>query len=165
MGTISPIQLRAISEKGLLLLTITIPEMEVLCWIFNLPSYIRRWNFTLSVFLFIYPVSHFLSDLYYIYNTYLTLQHILWPFLLKMIIPRRYTGAAATVSLYNTFFHWSYVGILALHGSTFFSSVEIGCVITDKVECLYKTFYWCHHCRSVDALQNYADMDLMEIVC
>ncbi|XP_022925797.1 protein SHOOT GRAVITROPISM 6 isoform X3 [Cucurbita moschata] len=51
MGTISPIQLRAISEKGLLLLTITIPEME----------------------------------------------HILWPFLLKMIIPRRYTGAAATV--------------------------------------------------------------------
>lgn len=51
MGTVSPMQLRAISEKGLLLLTITIPEME----------------------------------------------HILWPFLLKMIIPRRYTGAAATV--------------------------------------------------------------------
>lgn len=51
MGTISPIQLREINEKGLLLLTITIPEME----------------------------------------------HILWPFLLKMIIPRRYTGAAATV--------------------------------------------------------------------
>ncbi|XP_038883576.1 protein SHOOT GRAVITROPISM 6 isoform X2 [Benincasa hispida] len=51
MGTVSPVQLREISEKGLLLLTITIPEME----------------------------------------------HILWPFLLKMIIPRRYTGAAATV--------------------------------------------------------------------
>ncbi|XP_022143882.1 protein SHOOT GRAVITROPISM 6 [Momordica charantia] len=51
IGAVSPIQLRAISEKSLLLLTITIPEME----------------------------------------------HILWPFLLKMIIPRRYTGAAATV--------------------------------------------------------------------
>ncbi|KAF3441780.1 hypothetical protein FNV43_RR15695 [Rhamnella rubrinervis] len=44
-------ELRAICEKGLLLLTITIPEME----------------------------------------------HILWPFLLKMIIPRVYTGAVATV--------------------------------------------------------------------
>ncbi|XP_008462510.1 protein SHOOT GRAVITROPISM 6 isoform X1 [Cucumis melo] len=51
MGTVSSIKLREISEKGLLLLTITIPEME----------------------------------------------HILWPFLLKMIIPRRYTGATATV--------------------------------------------------------------------
>ncbi|KAK8588730.1 hypothetical protein V6N12_023151 [Hibiscus sabdariffa] len=44
-------ELRAICEKGLLLITITIPEME----------------------------------------------HILWPFLLKMVIPRAYTGAVATV--------------------------------------------------------------------
>ncbi|KAA8518672.1 hypothetical protein F0562_016146 [Nyssa sinensis] len=51
MGVVSPTELRAICEKGLLLLTITIPEME----------------------------------------------HILWPFLLKMIIPQTYTGAVATV--------------------------------------------------------------------
>ncbi|XP_059667544.1 protein SHOOT GRAVITROPISM 6 isoform X2 [Cornus florida] len=50
-GNVCPTELRAICEKGLLLLTITIPEME----------------------------------------------HILWPFLLKMIIPRAYTGAVATV--------------------------------------------------------------------
>ncbi|OVA17935.1 HEAT [Macleaya cordata] len=47
----SPTELRAICEKGLLLITITIPEME----------------------------------------------HVLWPFLLKMIVPQKYTGAAATV--------------------------------------------------------------------
>ncbi|KAF9599000.1 hypothetical protein IFM89_033345 [Coptis chinensis] len=46
-------ELRAICEKGLLLLTITLPEME----------------------------------------------HILWPYLLKMVIPRKYTGAVATVGL------------------------------------------------------------------
>ncbi|KAK1562913.1 hypothetical protein Q3G72_018949 [Acer saccharum] len=51
MRVVCPAELRAICEKGLLLLTITIPEME----------------------------------------------HVLWPFLLKMIIPRVYTGAAATV--------------------------------------------------------------------
>ncbi|KAM6568771.1 hypothetical protein CsatB_016756 [Cannabis sativa] len=51
IGSVCLIELRAICEKGLLLLTITIPEME----------------------------------------------HILWPFLLKMIIPRVYTGAVATV--------------------------------------------------------------------
>ncbi|KAH7690564.1 Armadillo-like helical-containing protein [Dioscorea alata] len=51
MGPVSPEELRAICEKGLLLLAITIPEME----------------------------------------------HILWPFLLKMIIPQEYTGAVATV--------------------------------------------------------------------
>ncbi|KAM2569015.1 hypothetical protein TB2_009175 [Malus domestica] len=51
IGTICPTELRAICEKGLLLLTITIPEME----------------------------------------------HILWPFLLKMIIPQAYTGAVAMV--------------------------------------------------------------------
>ncbi|KAH9723103.1 protein SHOOT GRAVITROPISM 6 [Citrus sinensis] len=51
IGAFCPTELRAICEKGLLLLTITIPEM----------------------------------------------QHILWPFLLKMIIPRAYTSAAATV--------------------------------------------------------------------
>ncbi|KAM7255099.1 hypothetical protein ACFE04_020340 [Oxalis oulophora] len=51
IGTVCPTELRSICEKGLLLLTITIPEME----------------------------------------------HILWPFLLKMIIPRNYTGAVATV--------------------------------------------------------------------
>lgn len=51
MRAFCPTELRAICEKGLLLLTITIPEM----------------------------------------------QHILWPFLLKMIIPWAYTSAAATV--------------------------------------------------------------------
>ncbi|KAI6675717.1 hypothetical protein NL676_003623 [Syzygium grande] len=51
IGVVNPAELKAICEKGLLLLTITIPEME----------------------------------------------HILWPFLLKMIIPRMYTSAAATV--------------------------------------------------------------------
>ncbi|WRX23501.1 hypothetical protein QQP08_015988 [Theobroma cacao] len=51
IGSVCPTELRAICEKGLLLLTITIPEME----------------------------------------------HILWPFLLKMIIPQAYTGAVATV--------------------------------------------------------------------
>ncbi|KAJ8532794.1 hypothetical protein K7X08_015683 [Anisodus acutangulus] len=49
VGTLS--ELRAICEKGLLLITVTVPEME----------------------------------------------HVLWPFLLKMIIPRVYTGAVATV--------------------------------------------------------------------
>ncbi|CAO2839468.1 unnamed protein product [Amaranthus hypochondriacus] len=51
MGMVSMTELRSVCEKGLLLLTITIPEME----------------------------------------------HILWPFLLKMIVPRAYTGAVATV--------------------------------------------------------------------
>ncbi|KAH0471150.1 hypothetical protein IEQ34_000873 [Dendrobium chrysotoxum] len=49
ISAISPAKLRVICEKGLLLLAVTIPEME----------------------------------------------HILWPFLLKMIIPREYTGAVA----------------------------------------------------------------------
>lgn len=51
IGGVSPIELRETCEKGLLLITVTIPEME----------------------------------------------HELWPFLLKMIIPRIYTGAVATV--------------------------------------------------------------------
>ncbi|TXG59013.1 hypothetical protein EZV62_016842 [Acer yangbiense] len=51
MRVVFPAEVRGICEKGLLLLTITIPEME----------------------------------------------HVLWPFLLKMIIPWAYTGAAATV--------------------------------------------------------------------
>ncbi|XP_022634964.1 protein SHOOT GRAVITROPISM 6 isoform X6 [Vigna radiata var. radiata] len=51
IGAVTPSELRAVCEKGLLLVTITIPEME----------------------------------------------HILWPFLLRMIIPRTYTGAVATV--------------------------------------------------------------------
>ncbi|XP_050226540.1 protein SHOOT GRAVITROPISM 6 [Mercurialis annua] len=51
LGSFCPIDLRAICEKGLLLITITVPEME----------------------------------------------HILWPFLLTMIIPRIYTGAVAIV--------------------------------------------------------------------
>ncbi|XP_052174886.1 LOW QUALITY PROTEIN: protein SHOOT GRAVITROPISM 6-like [Diospyros lotus] len=51
IGALCPIELRSICEKGLLLVTITIPEME----------------------------------------------HILWPFLLKMVIPGSYTGAIATV--------------------------------------------------------------------
>ncbi|CAN8284973.1 unnamed protein product [Cochlearia groenlandica] len=48
---VSPAQLRTVCGKGLLLLTVTIPEME----------------------------------------------YILWPFLLKMIVPRVYTGAVASV--------------------------------------------------------------------
>ncbi|CAA6662595.1 unnamed protein product [Spirodela intermedia] len=51
LGPISPAELRDICEKGLLLIAITIPEME----------------------------------------------HVLWPFLLKLIIPRKYTGAVAVV--------------------------------------------------------------------
>ncbi|RDX96367.1 Protein SHOOT GRAVITROPISM 6, partial [Mucuna pruriens] len=51
IGVVTPGELRAVCEKGLLLVTITIPEME----------------------------------------------HILWPFLLRMIIPRTYAGAVATV--------------------------------------------------------------------
>ncbi|KAJ9555338.1 hypothetical protein OSB04_009952 [Centaurea solstitialis] len=51
IGSVRPTELRAICEKGLLLITITIPEME----------------------------------------------NVLWPFMLKMIIPRVYTGAVATV--------------------------------------------------------------------
>lgn len=51
IGVVSVAELRSVCEKGLLLLTITIPEME----------------------------------------------HILWPFLLKMIVPRAYSGAVATV--------------------------------------------------------------------
>ncbi|KAF3328265.1 protein SHOOT GRAVITROPISM 6 [Carex littledalei] len=51
LGPVSLEELRAVCEKGLLLLAITIPEME----------------------------------------------HILWPFILKMIIPKKYTGAVATV--------------------------------------------------------------------
>ncbi|KAF8005603.1 hypothetical protein BT93_K0021 [Corymbia citriodora subsp. variegata] len=54
IGVVNPAELRAICEKGLLLLTITIPEIE----------------------------------------------HILWPFLLKMIIPKIYTSAVATVLYY-----------------------------------------------------------------
>ncbi|XP_031119472.1 protein SHOOT GRAVITROPISM 6 isoform X1 [Ipomoea triloba] len=50
-GAVSPTELRGICEKGLLLITVTVPEME----------------------------------------------HVLWPSLLKMIIPRVYTGAVATV--------------------------------------------------------------------
>ncbi|XP_071701301.1 protein SHOOT GRAVITROPISM 6 [Rutidosis leptorrhynchoides] len=51
IGSVRPTELRAICEKSLLLITITVPEME----------------------------------------------HVLWPFMLKMIIPRLYTGAVATV--------------------------------------------------------------------
>ncbi|XP_074269139.1 protein SHOOT GRAVITROPISM 6 isoform X2 [Silene latifolia] len=51
IGMVGMMELRSTCEKGLLLLTITIPEME----------------------------------------------HILWPFLLKMIVPRDFTGAIATV--------------------------------------------------------------------
>ncbi|CAL9086725.1 unnamed protein product [Musa textilis] len=51
VGAVSPSELRVICEKGLLLLAITIPEME----------------------------------------------HILWPFILKMLLPKEYTGAVATV--------------------------------------------------------------------
>ncbi|KAL8154351.1 hypothetical protein V2J09_012111 [Rumex salicifolius] len=51
IGTVSLAEVRSICQKGLLLVTITIPEME----------------------------------------------YILWPFLLKMILPRTYTGAIATV--------------------------------------------------------------------
>ncbi|KAL6496288.1 Protein SHOOT GRAVITROPISM 6 [Orobanche gracilis] len=51
IGGVCPTDLRDVCEKGLLLITVTIPEME----------------------------------------------HVLWPFLLKMIIPRIYTGAVATV--------------------------------------------------------------------
>lgn len=51
IGMVSMTELRSVCEKGLLLLTITIPEME----------------------------------------------HILWPFLLKMIVPRAYTGAVSMV--------------------------------------------------------------------
>ncbi|KAH6798831.1 ARM repeat superfamily protein [Perilla frutescens var. frutescens] len=51
IGGVSSTELRETCEKGLLLITVTIPEME----------------------------------------------HVLWPFLLKMIIPRIYTGAVATV--------------------------------------------------------------------
>ncbi|KAG5556798.1 hypothetical protein RHGRI_007155 [Rhododendron griersonianum] len=51
IGVVCPIELREICEKGLLLVTITVPEME----------------------------------------------HVLWPSLLKMIIPQVYTGAVATV--------------------------------------------------------------------
>ncbi|KAI5680712.1 hypothetical protein M9H77_01939 [Catharanthus roseus] len=50
-GAVCPVELRRICEKGLLLITVTVPEMEL----------------------------------------------VLWPFLLKMIIPRIYTGAVATV--------------------------------------------------------------------
>ncbi|KAJ8499621.1 hypothetical protein OPV22_010173 [Ensete ventricosum] len=51
VSAVSPSELRVICEKGLLLLAITIPEME----------------------------------------------HILWPFILKMLLPKEYTGAVATV--------------------------------------------------------------------
>ncbi|KMT06441.1 hypothetical protein BVRB_7g161120 isoform A [Beta vulgaris subsp. vulgaris] len=51
VGKVSVAELRSVCEKGLLLLTITIPEME----------------------------------------------HVLWPFLLKMIVPRAYTGAVSSV--------------------------------------------------------------------
>ncbi|KAL3623358.1 Protein SHOOT GRAVITROPISM 6 [Castilleja foliolosa] len=51
IGGVCPTDLREVCEKGLLLITVTIPEME----------------------------------------------HVLWPFLLKLIIPRIYTGAVATV--------------------------------------------------------------------
>ncbi|KAK4392143.1 protein SHOOT GRAVITROPISM 6 [Sesamum angolense] len=51
IGGVCPTELRDICEKGLLLITVTIPEME----------------------------------------------HVLWPFLMKMIVPRIYTGAIATV--------------------------------------------------------------------
>lgn len=51
IGAVRPAELRTVCEKGLLLLAITIPEME----------------------------------------------YILWPFLLKLIIPRKYTAAVATI--------------------------------------------------------------------
>ncbi|KAI3989746.1 hypothetical protein MKX01_040716 [Papaver californicum] len=69
----SPKELRAICEKGLLLITITIPEME----------------------------------------------HVLWPFLLKMIVPQKYTGAAATVC--------RCIGELFRHRSSYTASVITDC--------------------------------------
>ncbi|XP_022767237.1 protein SHOOT GRAVITROPISM 6-like isoform X7 [Durio zibethinus] len=73
IGSICPTELRTICEKGLLLLTITIPEME----------------------------------------------HILWPFLLKMIIPRRYTGAVATVC--------RCIAELCRHGSSYNNNMLSDC--------------------------------------
>ncbi|RVX11998.1 Protein SHOOT GRAVITROPISM 6 [Vitis vinifera] len=72
-GAVCLTELRSICEKGLLLLTITIPEME----------------------------------------------HILWPFLLKMIIPRAYTGAAATVC--------RCISELCRHGSSYANTMLSEC--------------------------------------
>ncbi|XP_019054507.1 PREDICTED: protein SHOOT GRAVITROPISM 6 isoform X2 [Nelumbo nucifera] len=73
IGAACPAELRSICEKGLLLLTITIPEME----------------------------------------------YVLWPFLLKMIVPRKYTGAAATVC--------RCISELCRHRSSYASSVLTDC--------------------------------------
>ncbi|XP_073526484.1 uncharacterized protein [Phyllobates terribilis] len=64
---ISLAEVRSICQKGLLLVTITIPEMEFAELAHRKCSIISNW------------------------------QYILWPFLLKMILPRTYTGAIATV--------------------------------------------------------------------
>ena len=81
MGPVSPEELRAICEKGLLLLAITIPEMEV--------EILHTQSTPFSCCL--------LSVITQSLSLNNVLQHILWPFLLKMIIPQEYTGAVATV--------------------------------------------------------------------
>lgn len=63
MGTVSSIKLREISEKGLLLLTITIPEMEVLCWS-SIPTFIHslmEFHSFCPPFV-VHPVSRFPSE-------------------------------------------------------------------------------------------------------
>lgn len=78
IGAVTPGELRAVCEKGLLLVTITIPEMEVNFILFSLLI-----NFVEENVLYFYWTS----------------QHILWPFLLKMIIPQPYTGSVAMVKV------------------------------------------------------------------
>jgi hypothetical protein len=106
IGAVTPGELRAVCEKGLLLVTITIPEMEVNFIFFtdqfcgrdfiSLPVPIISFSFLLAIL----PkkMSYIAFGLY--------LQHILWPFLLKMIIPQTYTGAVAMVKVLCLVFYF-----------------------------------------------------------
>ena len=97
IGAVTPGELRTVCEKGLLLVTITIPEMEVS--FISLPI-----NFVVMISQ-VYQVLLFLLVSYLIFCQgkclilLLDFQHILWPFLLKMIIPQTYTGAVAMVKV------------------------------------------------------------------
>lgn len=95
IGALGPLELRIICEKGLLLLAVTIPEMEVIVvvclnsiWCFFVCNENSFLSLAFTELIHVYPASASEHDV---------VQHVLWPFILKMVILRKYTQAVATV--------------------------------------------------------------------
>lgn len=164
IGTLCPAELRAICEKGLLLLTITIPEMEV-CQIVNsaFSTSAVIWLFELRKgFLCTCMNGNVIWNK--IKNFSIFVQHILWPFLLKMIIPQAYTGAVAMVGLP---LHPHIISLFCMEVilDTQNSAVLFECnfLVCGGIDLMNFNTFCCY--RFADASQNCAGMDLIAILC